>query len=617
MHNRIPILILAVLLASCDSSPAPTIDDEFVTLTSPLGGGTGPSPTDLSPAGTAARTQVFTWTKVADATVTSYRLWLEGVAFYSYSADELGCGSGGGTTCTTPAITFVNGTRRWSVQGNASGGWTTWAPEVTITVGGTPPPTAPTDLAPSGAATISQVFTWTRGDATATSYRLWIGGHAFLTFTASELGCASATTCTTSPVSLPAGRSTQWSVQGIGAEGSGPFAEPVALIVSGTAPPTAPTNLTPDGQASASQAFSWNRSTSSTSYRLAIFGIGFFTYTPAELGCDGAEVCTTPPLALPPGYSTTWSVQASNAGGSSAFSTSASLVVSGNVLPGKPTPIGPSGSVTSSQVFSWTRADSNATSYRIWLEGVAFYTYTAAELGCDGAISTCTTPAPVTLPMGTRQWAVQGENASGYGNLSSTLSISVSDLLACTPSVVVISQVYGGGGNPGAPWKNDFVELHNRSATATVNLSGWSIQYASATGSSWSTAKLNLTGSIAPGGYYLIQLFGAAAGNGSSLPTPNQTATTDISGTNGKVALVSSTTALSGTCPTGGTIVDFVGYGTANCSETTAAPAASTTTAVTRGAAGCTDTGSNSADFTAATPTPRNNATTTAHCSCE
>ena len=49
-------------------------------------------------------------------------------------------------------------------------------------------------------------------------------------------------------------------------------------------------------------------------------------------------------------------------------------------------------------------------------------------------------------------------------------------------SPVVISEVYGGGGNSGAPFTNDFIELYNK-GTAAVDLSSWSVQYASATGS--------------------------------------------------------------------------------------------------------------------------------------
>ena len=51
---------------------------------------------------------------------------------------------------------------------------------------------------------------------------------------------------------------------------------------------------------------------------------------------------------------------------------------------------------------------------------------------------------------------------------------------------VVISQVYGGGGNSGATYTHDFIELFNR-GTVAQDLTGWSVQYASATGTTWST----------------------------------------------------------------------------------------------------------------------------------
>src|SRR3989442_10402219 len=74
-------------------------------------------------------------------------------------------------------------------------------------------------------------------------------------------------------------------------------------------------------------------------------------------------------------------------------------------------------------------------------------------------------------------------------------------------SGVVISQVYGGGGNSGATLKNDFIELFNAS-NASVDMSGWFVQYASASGSTWQVTNLcgaGQTCTIAPGHYYLIQ----------------------------------------------------------------------------------------------------------------
>src|SRR5260370_19501709 len=67
---------------------------------------------------------------------------------------------------------------------------------------------------------------------------------------------------------------------------------------------------------------------------------------------------------------------------------------------------------------------------------------------------------------------------------------------------IVISQVYGGGGNSGATLRNDFVELFNR-GTSAITITGWSIQYASASGSSWDRSLLS--GVIQPGQYFLIQ----------------------------------------------------------------------------------------------------------------
>jgi hypothetical protein len=178
---------------------------------------------------------------------------------------------------------------------------------------------------------------------------------------------------------------------------------------------------------------------------------------------------------------------------------------------------------------------------------------------------------------------------------------------------IVISQVYGGGGNSGATYKNDFIELFNKS-NAPVSLAGWSVQYASATGSSWGVTNLtNFT--LQPGQYYLIQ---QAQGSGGTvdLPTPDATGNLAMAAGAGKVALVNSTTALSGTCPTTG-VIDFVGFGTtANCFEGAGpTPTLSNTTAALRLNNGCTDTNNNAADFATGAPNPRNSSTSSYSCS--
>src|SRR5215471_18475622 len=82
---------------------------------------------------------------------------------------------------------------------------------------------------------------------------------------------------------------------------------------------------------------------------------------------------------------------------------------------------------------------------------------------------------------------------------------------------VVISQVYGGGGNTGSTWKNDFIELFNPTA-APISLSGYSVQYGSATGTStWQVTTLPAF-SLQPGQYFLVQESQGAGGT-TALPT--------------------------------------------------------------------------------------------------
>src|SRR5689334_19675802 len=191
--------------------------------------------------------------------------------------------------------------------------------------------------------------------------------------------------------------------------------------------------------------------------------------------------------------------------------------------------------------------------------------------------------------------------------LCSSLLVSPPAPVKASANGIVISQIYGGGGNAGSTFKNDFIEIFNADG-ATVNLNGWSVQYASAAGTTWQVTALN--GSLAPGQYFLVQESQGAGGT-TNLPTPNATGNIAMSATAGKVALVSSTVALSGGCPVGGAIVDFIGYGTgsggATCFEgTTAAPTLTNTTADFRRNNGLQDTDSNTADFVTGAPNPRN-----------
>jgi hypothetical protein len=168
---------------------------------------------------------------------------------------------------------------------------------------------------------------------------------------------------------------------------------------------------------------------------------------------------------------------------------------------------------------------------------------------------------------------------------------------------VVINEVYGGGGNAGAVYKNDFIELYNNGSTA-VSLVGWTVQYNSAGGTgNWQ--KTDLTGEITAHGYYLVQE--ALGGGGTTdLPAANVRGTINMSGTAGKVALVNNATLLTGANPVTAAIIDKVAFGTVTGGGFEGlgpAPAPGNTTSIQRTPEG-TDSNDNAADFKTGAPSP-------------
>ncbi|HHT21773.1 MAG TPA: DUF1533 domain-containing protein [Bacteroidales bacterium] len=203
-----------------------------------------------------------------------------------------------------------------------------------------------------------------------------------------------------------------------------------------------------------------------------------------------------------------------------------------------------------------------------------------------------------------------GLAAGSYNENITLASGTLNETLSLTGKVkdksVVISQVYGGGGNSGALYKSDFIELYNPTS-ADVVLTGWSVQYNSATGTG-DYQVTELTGTIKAGHYYLIKQADGSGGT-KDLPTPDVTGTITMGASNMRVALVQETTALSGNndATLDANVVDFVGTGSAKHYEgSDAAPAASNTNAVIRKDFGATDTDNNNNDFVAGAPTPRN-----------
>jgi uncharacterized protein len=182
---------------------------------------------------------------------------------------------------------------------------------------------------------------------------------------------------------------------------------------------------------------------------------------------------------------------------------------------------------------------------------------------------------------------------------------------------IVVAEVYAAGGNSGAAYANDYVELFNRGVGA-VAVDGWTLQYASSASTSWQSTPLS--GSIPAGGRYLVQLASGGA-NGAVLPAADATGTSNLAVTGGKVAVVDDATALScgasaGSCSAAPDLQDLVGYGSAADYEGSgAAPAGSATNALTRANGGCSDTDDNATDFASSAPDPKNSSAAASSCS--
>lgn len=172
---------------------------------------------------------------------------------------------------------------------------------------------------------------------------------------------------------------------------------------------------------------------------------------------------------------------------------------------------------------------------------------------------------------------------------------------AFASNAVRITQVYGGGGGGTGTYVYDYVELLNFSGSP-VDISGWALEYGSATGN-WASTAINAfnfpAGTVMPPCSYLLIQLGTAGTVGVALPvTPDFTTTNlSMSQSNGKVALFNATNSnLACGSELAGTLVDKVSYGTGNCPEGTATGALSSTTTLVR-VNNYQDTDNNSVDF--------------------
>lgn len=180
-----------------------------------------------------------------------------------------------------------------------------------------------------------------------------------------------------------------------------------------------------------------------------------------------------------------------------------------------------------------------------------------------------------------------------------------------------ISQIYTRGGEAGAAFQNDFIELFNR-GNVDVDLNGWSFNITNFSSgppnTQYSATNIRLVSSsgiiISPGRHLLFK-FGGNGTNGQPINNSDFNLNPfPISDTGGQIVLLAKDKTLPfHYCPAApdqtGVVVDYLGYGTAICYEGTVAPAPPPDKSLTRINGGCTDNNDNLADFSLAAPNPR------------
>ncbi|MGL3807327.1 ExeM/NucH family extracellular endonuclease [Paeniglutamicibacter sp. R2-26] len=229
-------------------------------------------------------------------------------------------------------------------------------------------------------------------------------------------------------------------------------------------------------------------------------------------------------------------------------------------------------------------------------------TFTRAGVGAVLAFGLAVAPLAIPPAMATEETPPAEASASAHTQAPA----APADPAPLDAAHVVINEAYLNGGSANATYKNKFVELYNPS-DADIDLSGWSLQYRSATGQAAPTGLAQLSGTIKAKDYYLVK--GNSNGAvGKDLPASDADASGfSFAGGGGTLILSNQGTRLpadlaSGSLVGAADIVDLLGYGSSNTFEVKASSAANASSSLNRTAFA--DTDSNAADFSTATPSP-------------
>ncbi len=198
---------------------------------------------------------------------------------------------------------------------------------------------------------------------------------------------------------------------------------------------------------------------------------------------------------------------------------------------------------------------------------------TVVNLAATGALGSI--PATVTVPQNQTQAtfafaAMVGAN--GTSTVTATLgssmaSVTVTVQASTAANHLVISELQVAGATAG----DEFVELYNPT-NAAIDISGWKLQYKSATGATFGTTVTVPAGkSVGPHGFFLITSIRGTGFSGTVASDLAHTTTLNLAAAAGHVRIGPGTLTSS---PTDVNAVDTVGYGTTANAAEGGAPAA-------------------------------------------
>jgi hypothetical protein len=397
-------------------------------------------PVPSSPQGVVATNNpTYEWNPTPAAS--DYYLWVNDPAgvpvVREFYAAATVCGA---ATCSvTPSTVLANGAHVWWVQARNEGGRSAWSAPLSFTVDRRPPGT-PAPTAPSGSiSTPTPNYRWTVA-AGATEYYLWVNGPGNTPVVQqwydSSAVCG-ATSCSVTPTTTLGSANHRWWIQAKNSAGTGPWSAPMDFIVNTgpTTPPGASSPISPSGTiTSGTPTYTWTPVSVATEYYLWVSNLTTGTTAIQQwyqsIGVCGATNCSVIPTTTLGSANYRWWIQTRNAVGAGPWSAPMDFTFNTGppTPPGAPSPISPSGTITTDNpTYTWSLV-SGASEFYLWVSNLTTGTPAIQQWYQSSAVcgaTNCSVTPTTTLGSGNHRWWIQAKNSVGTGPWSASMDFTM------------------------------------------------------------------------------------------------------------------------------------------------------------------------------------------------